>query len=163
MDRKLLRTLQGMTTEQLYRALYCDGLTGLLNRKAFESIGHPAVAIIDLDSLKFINDTRGHREGDAALRAVADQLAIVADRHGFKAYRVSGDEFVLSSINAGGLRLALRALQDTYPRFSYGVGRNLIEADRGLRADKADREKSGARAERGERPPWLETTTGEPT
>ena len=47
-----------------------------------------------MNELKWINDTRGHEAGDAAIKAVADCLMQGAgvSKH---AYRVGGDEFVL--------------------------------------------------------------------
>lgn len=75
-----------------------DTLTGLLNRQCFyrdlrsqpKSVG--AVASVDMNELKWLNDTEGHGAGDAALRAVAG--ALNADSGVRKTvYRVGGDEF----------------------------------------------------------------------
>ncbi|GIM89251.1 diguanylate cyclase domain-containing protein [Paractinoplanes toevensis] len=73
-----------------------DQLTGLINRSAFlaelESMERPpAVLFIDLDGFKPINDTHGHRYGDAVLVAVARVL----ERAGF-AGRLGGDEFAVA-------------------------------------------------------------------
>ena len=59
-----------------------DGLTGLLNRRAFENhftaARHggavSAVAMADLDHFKTLNDTYGHETGDRALRTFAQAL-----------------------------------------------------------------------------------------
>ncbi len=52
-----------------------------------------AVAFVDVDGLKLVNDTRGHHAGDLLLQAVADAL-----RAGLRSYdvimRIGGDEFV---------------------------------------------------------------------
>ena len=56
-----------------------DSLTGLANRRAFdeelehaEAAGRPvALALVDLDDFKRVNDTRGHAAGDDVLRRVA--------------------------------------------------------------------------------------------
>lgn len=80
-----------------------DLLTGLLNRRAFQATVekffenkaflHVAAAImLDLDNLKFINDTYGHDCGDKYIRQAADVLK----RHSAEnvtAARMSGDEF----------------------------------------------------------------------
>lgn len=82
-----------------------DDLTGLANRRllrdrlsqaalrAGES-GGLAVAVVDLDGLKVLNDTWGHAAGDEVLRTVAARLAEVI-RPLDTAARTGGDEFVL--------------------------------------------------------------------
>src|SRR3989475_1614793 len=81
-----------------------DHLTGLANRREFERIMEREVALaerhdrklslmmIDLDSLKRINDRLGHRAGDAALRLVGQQLQRVVRASDICA-RLGGDEF----------------------------------------------------------------------
>ena len=83
-----------------------DGLTGLANRRAFQShlsreLVAPAgreglaLAFFDLDRFKLVNDNLGHVVGDELLCAVADRLAEVgpwATNDGLVA-RWSGDEF----------------------------------------------------------------------
>jgi diguanylate cyclase (GGDEF)-like protein len=83
-----------------------DGLTGLLNRGAFEmramktlqrslTDGHGVMlAIIDCDHFKLVNDTYGHLTGDKVLSALADCL-----RENFRqddlVSRIGGDEFAI--------------------------------------------------------------------
>ena len=81
-----------------------DELTGLQNRRAFLEAGmfeverarrhgHPlAVLFLDLDNFKKLNDSRGHRAGDAALRAVAIALQRTL-RSSDIVGRLGGDEF----------------------------------------------------------------------
>jgi diguanylate cyclase (GGDEF)-like protein len=59
-------------------------------RKAF-------VMYIDLDRLKYINDTFGHEYGDIAIKAVADVIRKYASQNKSErmAYRLGGDEFLL--------------------------------------------------------------------
>lgn len=83
-----------------------DYLTGLLNRRGLErkvrrkweqwSQDEKRVAFysIDLDGLKFINDTFGHKEGDLAITTVADAIK-EALGEGDIAARTGGDEFVI--------------------------------------------------------------------
>lgn len=106
--------------EEAHRAARYDGLTGLLNRRAFEErgqafFGHGGVrpAIIaawDVDHLKAVNDFHGHRIGDQVLRHVAERLATVLGAIGVVA-RVGGDEFavLLPETSAGEARLLLEA------------------------------------------------------
>ena len=56
--------------------------------------GRLAVAMIDLDYLRTINSRCGHLAGDRAIRAVADELAVLAATHG-AAGRFGGEEFCL--------------------------------------------------------------------
>ncbi len=81
-----------------------DALTGLLNRRGFEQeiakfftngkeADFPiAVASIDMDGLKEINDNLGHAAGDEALKGIAHCLESVL-KEGEIAARMGGDEF----------------------------------------------------------------------
>jgi diguanylate cyclase (GGDEF)-like protein/PAS domain S-box-containing protein len=83
-----------------------DALTSLPNRAllgdraaqailaAARSRGMLAVLLIDLDRFKLVNDSLGHRAGDALLRAVAERLSNTLRREDTLA-RTGGDEFVL--------------------------------------------------------------------
>jgi len=83
-----------------------DALTGLPNRallgdRAAQAIlaaarrrGMLAVLLIDLDRFKLVNDSLGHRAGDALLRAVGERLCNTLRRDDTLA-RTGGDEFVL--------------------------------------------------------------------
>ena len=79
---------------------YLDPLTSLRNRFAFyvdsESLGREisAVASLDMNGLKRLNDTKGHAEGDLALETIGKCLNGINDRDTI-AYRVGGDEFVI--------------------------------------------------------------------
>lgn len=77
-----------------------DPLTGLLNRRGFitalrrrMAVGG-ALAFIDLDGLKPLNDRLGHEVGDAALRGMAARLRDVVQRSDLAA-RLGGDEFCI--------------------------------------------------------------------
>ena len=88
------------------RASQVDLLTGLGNRRAWERTlaaeqqrcsryGHrAAVAVVDLNGLKRINDLSGHKAGDRLLRMAAASLRGTLRRTD-SAFRVGGDEFVL--------------------------------------------------------------------
>ncbi|MGH2735353.1 MAG: PAS domain S-box protein [Actinomycetota bacterium] len=90
--------------DSLRRLALVDELTGLSNRRAFLDIGtHElsiarrrdaalAVLFIDLNSMKQINDTFGHQEGDRALVATAGLLRRTF-RDSDLIARIGGDEF----------------------------------------------------------------------
>lgn len=83
-----------------------DALTGLLNRRAFELELERAVAfakrfgletaliVVDIDRFKLINDTYGHRTGDAALRRLSDLMRSRL-RQTDVLGRLGGDEFAI--------------------------------------------------------------------
>jgi len=97
-----LRRLQETLTTLALR----DPLTGLANRRLLEELldtelarthrtgGPLAVAYIDLDGLKEINDTYGHDAGDIVLREVARRLVSIVRGVDVVA-RIGGDEFVV--------------------------------------------------------------------
>ena len=92
--------------EDLRHAADHDGLTGLLNRRRFERdlahqvevsrrYGQPAaVILLDLDRLKHVNDTRGHRAGDELLVLMARLLERRVRASDVLA-RLGGDEFAV--------------------------------------------------------------------
>lgn len=77
-----------------------DGLTGLLNRRAFDqtrrlSSGR-ALLLADLDRFKMINDTFGHQRGDAVLVHAARVIEqTVADYGRGEVFRLGGEEFAV--------------------------------------------------------------------
>ncbi len=86
---------------QLRRQAYEDPLTHLPNRRYAEArldgllgCGAPALAVVDIDRFKSINDAAGHPGGDAVLRAVG-QLLVDGCRDTDEVCRWAGDEFVI--------------------------------------------------------------------
>ncbi|SDP01394.1 diguanylate cyclase (GGDEF) domain-containing protein [Klenkia soli] len=87
---------------QLRRQAYEDPLTHLPNRRYAEGRldgllaagAAPALAVVDIDHFKSINDAAGHPGGDAVLRAVA-QLLVDGVRDTDEVCRWAGDEFVV--------------------------------------------------------------------
>ncbi len=90
-----------------------DPLTALLNRRSFDSMINRfwdrwleksvpfAMAILDLDHFKSVNDTYGHTAGDTVLSSVAAVLKN-NQRTGIDfAFRYGGEEFVLISSTVG--------------------------------------------------------------
>lgn len=83
-----------------------DPLTGLTNRRAFDALlpqelerakradTSIAIAVLDLDSFKHVNDTLGHGVGDDLLRVCAQRLSACVRSDDLVA-RLGGDEFVV--------------------------------------------------------------------
>ena len=89
MERLLLDDLTG--------AYQRTGLSDLLDELALErarSGTDYALAMLDVDHLKTLNDVYGHATGDAALKAVAERASRVL-RAGDMLFRYGGDEFLL--------------------------------------------------------------------
>jgi diguanylate cyclase (GGDEF)-like protein len=93
---------QALKQEAVARVLAdIDGLTGLLNRRAFLThaigrTGPQTLALADLDHFKAINETIGHDGGDEVLRTVA-RLLVAAAPPGALVARMGGEEFAVLS------------------------------------------------------------------
>jgi len=87
-----------------------DELTGLFNRRGFFQYVHsrilylqraremvPIVLAMDMDGLKFVNDTYGHAEGDVAISTYAKLLKQVFREEDIIG-RLGGDEFAVFSL-----------------------------------------------------------------
>jgi diguanylate cyclase (GGDEF)-like protein len=84
--------------QESHRLAFRDELTGLPSRRALEERLHAlgpvhAIAMVDVDHFKKLNDTHGHGIGDQVLKLVAARLAEIDG--GGKAYRYGGEEFCL--------------------------------------------------------------------
>ncbi len=100
-----------------------DVTTEIYNRRAFyrkvdnlfanpESLGIAAFLMMDLDNLKFVNDTYGHEYGDKYIRAAADALKTLSRKKGVVA-RLSGDEFI-AFIYGGKTKDDIRAIIEEF-------------------------------------------------
>jgi cyclic di-GMP phosphodiesterase Gmr len=98
-------TEQKAFEDQLFRSAYYDELTGLPTRRVIEHRvnsllqrdtiqGHFALAFLDVDNFKHINDYYGHTIGDALLVEITKRLALDL-RESDVLSRISGDEFLL--------------------------------------------------------------------
>lgn len=108
-----------------------DGLTGLLNRTAFDKalkrmLDNPhrrsriAVFLIDLDGFKPINDTYSHAAGDHVLSVMASRLRELAGDGGIAA-RLGGDEFIMAVPGMSSPRVAQRLGQHASRAFAVPI------------------------------------------
>ncbi|MBL4798635.1 MAG: diguanylate cyclase [Oleispira sp.] len=105
-----------------------DGLTGVLNRRAFveqlEMLSRikPAVALlmIDVDHFKMINDNYGHGVGDQVLKRLSDVFLEMKRDHD-RIGRFGGEEFMvlLQDISAKGLDSYCRRLVDVVRQIDF--------------------------------------------
>ena len=98
-------TEQKAFEDQLFRSAYFDGLTGLPSRRVIEHHANTilsraragerfALAFLDIDNFKHINDYYGHSIGDALLVELSKRLSRDL-RDSDMLSRISGDEFLL--------------------------------------------------------------------
>jgi len=105
-DHMAIALAQAEHVEALQRLSSTDGLTGLPNRRAFETIvterlaaleeagGDGVLMLLDLDHFKQLNDSLGHAAGDSALKLMAQALE-KSLREDDLAARLGGDEFAV--------------------------------------------------------------------
>jgi diguanylate cyclase (GGDEF)-like protein/PAS domain S-box-containing protein len=153
-------TGQKLLEEQLTYLSLHDSLTGLYNRAYLEEEfnrledgrNYPiSLLSVDVDGLKFVNDTQGHPAGDELLRALARALR-ASFRQSDVLARVGGDEFVavLPRTDAATTREMMSRLRQSITKvnldrgdtpLSVSVGAATAEANTPLRAilTQADR------------------------
>ncbi len=125
--------------------LSVDGLTFCWVRRVYQifyrinyRIGG-YLLLVDLDGLKEINDRFGHKKGDQTLRQLGRILMFASF---LKAFRYGGDEFIILTFSKS--RKRVERLIDKIESeacqlisFSYGIGKNEEEADKGMYEMKA--------------------------
>lgn len=91
-NRDNMREMQRLSNE--------DQLTGVLNRRGFEEAivnipdgTHILAIFADINGLKRVNDTMGHKEGDALIVRAANSMISLFDHH--HVFRMGGDEFLV--------------------------------------------------------------------
>jgi diguanylate cyclase (GGDEF)-like protein len=129
--------------DQLRRQATVDELTGLANHRRFQEVlaretlrtrrsgGPVALALLDIDDFKLVNDTYGHQQGDVVLAAVADVVRS-ACRATDEPARYGGEELavILSDTDLDGaytvaesMRQAIEAMEvPGSPRVTVSIG-----------------------------------------
>lgn len=163
-----------MTPDERAEALLTDHLTGQKNKRAYqESERLPFQASIDVDGLKYVNDTFGHEAGNVLLKKVGDALNRASE--GKNNYHFHGDEFALEGNSNKELNAIVEKAKEILKSeplefkgekyvadFSYGIAETtegdkpLLDADKAMMANKTER-----RVERGKKTPEPRTETTE--
>ncbi|WP_422673578.1 diguanylate cyclase domain-containing protein [Billgrantia tianxiuensis] len=128
--------------QRLAAMVRTDPLTGLLNRRQFETLLSEEIlrhqrddkpllfAMMDIDDFKLFNDTYGHQAGDEVLIEVSKLLRAHFRRAGDRLFRLGGEEFGIlleaDSLEAGQFALerfrhSLQQLQIPHKKSRHGV------------------------------------------
>ena len=114
-----------------------DALTGLINRRGWDLLvddadrrisayGDPvAIAVVDLDGLKSLNDLQGHDAGDELLRRAGAALTEAAEPSD-RVARYGGDEFAILSNN-----VAVKNLSTHFAAFTDALAEQGVAASMG--------------------------------
>ncbi len=157
--------VRAVLTEAREILRYMDALTGMPNRTAMmmrleeeraRVVRHAtpcAIAMMDLDRFKSVNDTWGHHMGDRVLKN-ASRFVLDGLRRYDQVFRYGGEEFlivlpatpmdqalaVLNRVREGLADMAIRLDQGTDINVTASFGAALLEADEGVKAciDRAD-------------------------
>lgn len=127
------KTLQ--REKEIYKIAYTDAMTGLYNRasyiekvnaqrEALTEEGRLFCIVWDLDSLKQINDSKGHLTGDLAIQTTAKVLKEVFSEWFPYLFRLGGDEFAvfLRAENEQEIRSKIAAVQQLMEQESAVLG-----------------------------------------
>lgn len=164
-DQTRRARVAALSMDELIEELYTDPLTGLGNRRAFEeTLPHAtAVASIDADNLKGMNNYLGHDAGDVLLRAVGEALKKLDN---VLAFHISGDEFYLlgdteanvtAAINAAKTDLGQQVIETPTGKvegvtITSGIGANKARADSAMEGTKRKLEAAGVKPVSGAMP-----------
>lgn len=140
-NRYLANALRYAVTRQklrdsLVNAAHLDELTGLYNRRGLLNLGQQQISMadrtkrglllfyVDLDDMKRINDTFGHKVGDQALIDSAN-LFRQSFRKSDIISRIGGDEFAIMAVETAqnGRQAILNRLQENLVAFNTGERR----------------------------------------
>jgi diguanylate cyclase (GGDEF)-like protein len=133
----------GKQLEDARRESTTDALTGIGNRKLFDTMVQRAIQMfslsrqpvvllmIDMDKLKMVNDMYGHQAGDTAIATLGTALSKVFLRQSDVLCRYGGDEFaaILHNTDWKMAQTLARRLQDTltqlpapHPAMEFSIG-----------------------------------------
>lgn len=121
--------------DEIQQQSLTDELTGAYNRRGFYLMAQQALkqaarqgstcalAYIDLDGLKLINDQHGHDAGDVLLTDAATVLDDALRETDIIA-RMGGDEFCVFAVDPGDLEIFRNRLQHAFDTFNQSAGKH---------------------------------------
>jgi len=126
--------LRAQLFEQTEKMAVTDGLTGLLNHRAFQARAEDALAqakryrrrcslvLLDIDHFKSVNDTYGHPVGDEVLRVVA-RIIKGKGRDTDITARYGGEEFaiVMPETDARGAKVIAERIRETVGKETFAT------------------------------------------
>jgi diguanylate cyclase (GGDEF)-like protein len=121
-NSQLVDQLRDEVAQREHEALH-DALTALPNRVMFDlqtrraladrtGSDVVAVALIDIDHFKEVNDTLGHHHGDELLAELARRLDVLASDRDLVVSRLGGDEFAVLMVTNGGVEAVAKIAAD---------------------------------------------------
>ncbi|MCX5841066.1 MAG: diguanylate cyclase, partial [Deltaproteobacteria bacterium] len=169
---------EDMTRAEMDYLIITDDFTGLGSKTAYRHSPKKAhQSFVDLDSLKWVNDSVSHRAGDEFLASMGE--ALKATDLKTDSYHISGDEFYVQADRPEQIKSAMDQAYkylETHPitihdelgrewefpgGFSYGIGKDIGAAERAQKLHKGERELQGKRAGRGVQPPGIRRKASE--
>ena len=99
MSRSRMKLLELSVRDEMTGALNRRGMDNELNRMLAEAKPDDSlfICVIDMDRLKYINDTFGHTEGDHGIKTVSS-AALAVTANGEITVRAGGDEFYIIGV-----------------------------------------------------------------
>ena len=146
-----------LMNEHLQDVATTDSLTGLENRLAFDELLNKisqeetetcswTMVLMDVNGLKYANDTFGHQAGDALIIAAGRAIMTAYGKMG-NCFRIGGDEFaVITNAPLDSLFVQYSALQHAIEDYntnalyhlSIAVGESRLRSDTGVRKSISD-------------------------
>jgi len=138
LKRSICYAIERYKVQEKYRTLsLIDELTGLFNRRGFLTFAEQQLSLharmnkslyllySDLDSMKWINDTYGHKEGDFAL-IIAAEILKKTFRASDVVARIGGDEFAVVFSPTDSDENHVKAIISRLRQNLYAYNRNMI-------------------------------------
>lgn len=116
--------------EFISKLAYIDGLTGLFNRTSYqEMLDHienenieTGIIAMDLNNLKYVNDTFGHTNGDNLIMSAATLIeSTFKNIDNATCYRIGGDEFcvlIQNKHNLDSCKRGVKMLKQAYEKYN---------------------------------------------